>query len=60
LTTPVSGTKGKIEFNTGPEDFTEGITKGETLIPQSLYRDQLDKRKAGIKNQLAKNYPKLK
>jgi hypothetical protein len=51
LTTPVSGTKGKIEFNTAPEDFTEGISKGETLLPQSLYLDQLAKRKARIKNQ---------
>lgn len=50
LTTPVSGTKGKIEFNTGPEDFTEGISKGETLVPQSIYADQLKKRKLRINN----------
>ncbi|NDP21542.1 MAG: hypothetical protein GZ091_10740 [Paludibacter sp.] len=54
LTTPVSGIKGKIEFNTAPEDFTEGISKGETLVPQSLYLDQLEKRKVRIKNQAAK------
>lgn len=50
-TTPVSG---EIEgygimynFDTNPEDFLEGIGKGETLVPISLYEDQLKKR---IKN----------
>ncbi len=53
LTSPVSGTKGKIDFNTSPEDFTEGISKGETLVPQSLYLDQVEKRKSRLKNQVA-------
>lgn len=29
---------------TAPEDYVEGIGEGETLIPQSLYEDQLQKR----------------
>lgn len=32
-------------FDTSPEDFVEGEGKGETLLPQSLYLDQLNKRK---------------
>ena len=32
--------------NTAPEDFTEGLGAGETLVPQSLYDDQLAKRLA--------------
>ena len=35
-----------LKFDSGPEDFTEGIGKGETLVPQSLYMDQLTKRKS--------------
>ena len=31
-------------FGTAPEDFSEGIGEGETLIPQSLYEDQLRRR----------------
>ena len=31
---------------TAPEDYSEGIGEGETLIPQSLYEDQLQKRLA--------------
>lgn len=38
-----------VYYNTAPEDFVEGVGKGETLVPQSLYMDQLAKRKASIK-----------
>ena len=31
-------------FGTAPEDFSEGIEEGSTLIPQSLYEDQLRRR----------------
>ena len=31
-------------FGTAPEDFSEGIGDGNTLVPQSLYQDQLQKR----------------
>ena len=31
-------------FGTSPEDFSEGIGEGSTLIPSSLYEDQLRKR----------------
>lgn len=31
-------------FGTAPEDFSEGLEEGSTLIPQSLYEDQLRKR----------------
>lgn len=35
-------------FDTAPEDFVEGESRGETLVPQSLYLDQLNKRKQRI------------
>jgi hypothetical protein len=38
-----------VYYNTAPEDFVEGVGKGESLIPQSLYLDQLAKRQARIK-----------
>ena len=31
-------------FGTAPEDFSEGIGEGASLIPQSLYEDQLSRR----------------
>jgi hypothetical protein len=40
-TTPISGTQGGYAYNSAPEDHTEGIGMGETLLPQSLYKDQL-------------------
>ncbi len=36
-------------FDTSPEDFVEGEGRGETLMPQSLYLDQLSKRKLNFK-----------
>ena len=33
-------------FGTAPEDFSEGIGEGTSLIPQSLYEDQLSRRLA--------------
>lgn len=42
-----SPTKGKIKqyaYDSSPEDFKEGIGKGDKLFPQSLYEDQLKKR----------------
>lgn len=44
-TTPVSGVLNNIEYNTAPEDWVEGQGMGGTLVPQSLYEDQLAKRK---------------
>jgi hypothetical protein len=49
-TTPISGvvdgTNGaSYTYNTSPEDFVEGVGIGTSLIPQSLYSDQLLKRK---------------
>lgn len=43
-TTPVSGTASGYPYNTSPEDFKEGIGKGDQLEPESLYEDQLKKR----------------
>ena len=40
----VSTTHGKVY--TAPEDYTEGVGTGASLEPQSLYKDQLAKRKA--------------
>lgn len=45
ITKPVSGTSDGKSFNTSPEDWVEGVGQGGTLIPQSLYEDQLIKRK---------------
>lgn len=42
--TPVSGTTNGYEFDTSPIDFSEGIGEGESLEPQSLYLDQLERR----------------
>ncbi len=33
-------------LDTAPEDYKEGIGEGDTLYPQSLYYDQLEKRRA--------------
>ncbi len=41
-TTMMSSKYGNVD--TAPEDYKEGIGEGETLIPQSLYYDQLEKR----------------
>ncbi len=38
-------------FDTSPEDFVEGEGKGETLVPQSLYIDQLNKRRQRLTKQ---------
>lgn len=43
-TTPISGTQGGYAYNSAPEDHAEGIGMGETLLPQSLYEDQLARR----------------
>jgi hypothetical protein len=47
VTTPVSGTVAgtTYAYDTSPADFVEGIGTGYLLIPQSLYADQLIKRK---------------
>lgn len=44
ITQPVAGEQLKFKFDTSPEDFVEGVGKGETLVPQSLYLDMLQKR----------------
>lgn len=43
--TPVSGTISGKSYDSAPEDWVEGVGQGETLNPQSLYEDQLKKRK---------------
>ena len=48
VTTPVAGTEKNISYNTGNEDYVEGIGRGETLLPRSLYLDQLQKRKTRL------------
>lgn len=46
---PLEGTSNSgVPYNTAPVDFAEGVGNGKTLIPQSLYLDQLEKRKARI------------
>jgi len=50
-TEPVSGVFLGLDYDTSPRDFVEGEGRGEWLVPQSLYMDQLKKRKAGIRNQ---------
>ncbi|GAB1414597.1 hypothetical protein MASR2M117_00030 [Paludibacter sp.] len=52
LTQPVVGEDRGIQFDTTPEDWVEGEGKGETLVPQSLYISQLEKRK--IREQITK------
>jgi len=57
VTTPVADEIKDLEngyyenqtFDTAPEDFVEGVGDGKMLIPQSLYDDQLEKRKKRIK-----------
>ncbi len=56
-TKPVSGVFLGYDFDTSPEDFVEGEGKGEWLLPQSLYMDQLKKRRARINTQ--KNHPDI-
>lgn len=40
-TTPFAGTTSNYPYDSSPEDYKEGIGKGNTLQPQSLYEDQL-------------------
>lgn len=42
--TEVPGSGSTPGRDTAPEDYTEGIGRGETLVPQSLYDDQLRRR----------------
>lgn len=41
---PVEGLTNDYYYNTTPRDLIEGIGKGEDLVPQSLYFDQLSRR----------------
>ncbi|MDL2266207.1 hypothetical protein LJC43_07485, partial [Parabacteroides sp. OttesenSCG-928-G21] len=45
VTAPAIGIKNNTDYDTAPEDFVEGEGLGEALNPQSLYLDQLQKRK---------------
>lgn len=45
VTLPMSGTQAGFVYDSAPEDFKEGIGNGDNLQPQSLYEDQLAKRK---------------
>lgn len=49
VTTPVEGVASyggvDLNYNSAPEDWVEGEAKGDLLVPQSLYMDQLAKRK---------------
>lgn len=40
----LTGTQNDIPYDTSPIDFVEGLGLGTTLIPASLYLDQLNKR----------------
>lgn len=42
---PVSNVQRGTQDNTAPQDFLEGQGEGETLVPQSLYLDQLYRRR---------------
>lgn len=43
---PLSGASNSgVPYDTAPVDFTEGLGNGSNLLPQSLYIDQLEKRK---------------
>lgn len=48
-TTIMSSKYGNV--NTAPEDYQEGIGEGETLFPQSLYYDQLERRLATLESE---------
>ncbi|UOQ98703.1 glycoside hydrolase family 55 protein [Hymenobacter sp. 5317J-9] len=43
-TSPTAGRIKQYDFDSAPEDFKEGIGKGESLLPKSLYLDQLERR----------------
>ena len=43
-TSPTAGKIKEYEYDSSPEDFMEGIGKGEHLMPKSLYLDQLARR----------------
>jgi hypothetical protein len=43
-TSPTAGKLNQYEYDSAPEDFKEGIGKGESLLPKSLYLDQLARR----------------
>lgn len=46
ITTPVNDTLVTLNaYDTSPEDWVEGVGTGDLLMPQSLYLDQLSKRK---------------
>ncbi len=49
ITQPVSGTMLNIDYDTSPEDWVEGVGKGDSLVPQSLYKDQFAKRMERMK-----------
>lgn len=55
--TPVTGTTSNYPYNTTPEDYKEGIGKGNTLTPQSLYEDQLRLRILRSATSVANNLP---
>jgi hypothetical protein len=42
---PVNGTTNGYSFDTAPRDLVEGVAEGDGLIPQSLYLDQLERRR---------------
>lgn len=50
-TQPVAGVQSGIEYDTSPEDWVEGEGMGATLVPQSLYEDQLARRKNRMGNE---------
>jgi hypothetical protein len=56
-TSPFSGTMSGYAYNSSPEDFKEGIGKGDQLLPQSLYEDQLAKRI--LRNSQTANLPDM-
>ncbi|MBF9219707.1 glycosyl hydrolase family 28-related protein [Hymenobacter ruricola] len=43
-TSPTAGKIKEYNYNSAPEDFKEGLGKGESLRPKSLYLDQLERR----------------
>jgi len=43
---PVHNVELGTQYDTAPQDFVEGQSQGDTLVPQSLYLDQLYRRRA--------------
>ena len=48
-TSPTAGKIKQYKYDSSPEDFKEGIGRGDYLMPKSLYLDQLERRLNSLK-----------